>query len=285
MSESLKPEWLKIKVPFGRDYGRTRAVLASGGLHTICREGACPNRSECWNAKTASFLILGRICTRGCRFCNVSKNRTPEPVWPEEPEELAEAVCRLGLKHVVITSVTRDDLPDGGAVHFRHCIEAVRRRSPETKVEILTPDFRNKPAALEVFRPVRPDVFGHNIETVPRLYPFVRAAADYRCSLGLLEAFKKTFPEIPVKSGLMAGLGETEEEIRQVMADLRTAGTDILTIGQYLRPSAEHFPVARYVPPGEFDRLRDEGMKMGFKAVLAGPFVRSSYRAAEVSAG
>lgn len=285
MDKPLKPEWLKIKVPFGPEYARTRAVLASGGLHTICREGACPNRSECWNAKTASFLILGSICTRNCRFCNVSKNRNPDPVSPGEPEKLAEAVSCLGLKHVVITSVTRDDLPDGGALHFRRCIEAVRRRTPGTKVEILTPDFRNKPSALEVFQPARPDVFGHNIETVPRLYSSVRAAADYGCSLGLLEAFKKAFPEIPVKSGLMLGLGEREAEVRQVMADLRAAGTDLLTVGQYLRPSAEHFSVVRYVPPEEFDGYREEGLKMGFKAVVSGPFVRSSYRAAEVSAG
>ncbi len=284
MHEPPKPEWLKIKVPFGHDYAQTRAVLASGGLHTICREGACPNRSECWNAKTASFLILGRICTRNCRFCNVSKKRTPEAVQPEEPEKLAEAVSRLGLKHVVITSVTRDDLPDGGAGHFRRCIEAVRRRSPETTVEILTPDFRNKPSVPEAFAAVRPDVFGHNIETVPRLYPFVRASADYRCSLGLLEAFKKAFPEVPVKSGLMLGLGEREAEVRQVMADLRAAGTDILTVGQYLRPSAGHFPVARYVPPEEFDRYREKGLEMGFRAVFSGPFVRSSYRAAEALA-
>ena len=260
----------------------TRDLIGELKLETICESGKCPNRSECWTRKTASFMILGETCTRPCGFCSVPRGK-PEAVAFDEPDRLAEACARLGLKHVVITSVTRDDLPDGGADHFRLCILAVRERTGAT-IEVLTPDFEGDEAAIETVLSASPEVFNHNMETVARLQRHVRRKSQYAISLKVLKHAKKTRPDIRTKSGLMLGLGETTEEIFETLADLRAVGCDLLTMGQYLQPSAKHLAVERYLPPDEFDMLGNFAKKLGFREVASGPFVRSSYHADEMAA-
>jgi len=249
-------------------------------LHTVCESALCPNIGECFGRGTATFMILGDVCTRGCRFCAVRKGK-PAPPDPEEPERVAEAARRLGLKHVVITSVTRDDLPDGGASHFVATIEAVRCRLPDATIEVLIPDFGGSLRALEQVIAAGPEVINHNLETVPRLYPLVRPRADYRRSLGILAWVKRQAPHITTKSGLMLGLGERPHEVEEVLVDLRRVGCDVVTLGQYLQPTERQLPVAEFIPPERFDEYRRQGEKMGFRAVVAGPLVRSSYRAEE----
>lgn len=277
-----RPPWLTVKAPQPGTLEGLQNLFKSLALHTICEGAACPNAGECFAHRTATFLILGDTCTRGCRFCNVPGGR-PLPPDPAEPENLARAVATLGLKHVVITSVTRDDLPDGGAGHFAACIAAIHRLCPETSVEVLVPDFQGDREAVRTVLAAGVSVFGHNVETVPSLYRKVRPGADYRRSLAVLAMAKELDPTVITKSGLMLGLGETEAEVRQVLLDLRAAGCDILTIGQYLQPSAEHLPIVRYVPPEEFARWEKEGYALGFAFVASGPFVRSSYRASEAA--
>jgi lipoic acid synthetase len=279
-SSPRKPSWLKRRLPTGEGYARVRELIESGRLHTVCQEARCPNIWECFSHHTATFLIMGERCTRNCRFCSVHSG-TPEPLDPGEPGRVAAAAAEMGLKYVVVTSVTRDDLPDGGAAHFAATIRAVRERIPGAEIEVLIPDLQGDPAALRTVLEARPDVLNHNIETVPRLYPQVRPQADYRRSLELLQAAGKITPSIPTKSGLMLGLGEEPEEVRQTLQDLRTHGCRFLTLGQYLQPSPEHLPVAAYVPPEEFERWRAAALAMGFTHVASAPFVRSSYHAGE----
>tara|TARA_B100000029_G_scaffold129096_1_gene122629 strand:+ start:769 stop:1599 length:831 start_codon:yes stop_codon:yes gene_type:complete len=259
----------------------TEGILTDLGLQTVCESARCPNRTECWSQQTATFMILGNVCTRPCGFCSVPKGKT-ETVELDEPERVAEAAERLGLSHVVITSVTRDDMPDGGADHFYHCVLAVRRRTGAA-VEVLTPDFLGNTDAIDRVLEASPDVFNHNTETVPRLYDRVRRNARYQRTLDLLKRVKDRRPEIPTKSGLMLGLGETVEEVLEVCADLRSVGCEMITIGQYLQPSPEHLPVERYVPPEEFDEIGRLVRKIGFGMVASGPFVRSSYHAGEMA--
>jgi lipoic acid synthetase len=274
-----KPAWLKVKLPNSEQAQKVRSLLRNNSLHTVCEEAACPNLPECFGHGTATFMIMGQVCTRRCPFCDVGHGR-PLPLDPKEPEQLAAAVQRMGLKYVVITSVDRDDLRDGGAAHFVACIEAVRRAQPGIKIEVLTPDFRGRiERALEVLSTEPPDVFNHNLETVPRLYRRARPGADYQGSLDLIKAFGEGHPEIPTKSGLMVGLGETMEEIMAVMRDLRAHGCRMLTIGQYLAPSISHLPIEVYYTPAQFDQLRRYGEAIGFDHVASGPFVRSSYHA------
>ena len=255
-------------------------LLADFQLNTVCQSAACPNLGQCFSDRTATFLILGNICTRHCRFCAVRKGH-PAAV-DDEPQKISEAIKRLGLKYAVITSVTRDDLPDGGASHFGDVLEAIHSSNPGVKTEVLIPDFQNSPEALDTVLQASPDVTGHNLETVPRLYPSTRSKADYRNSLGLLKMIKNRQPDFLTKSGIMLGLGEKPEEILNVLKDLREIDCDILTIGQYLSPSPGHASVRRYVPPGEFSQYARIAERMGFKAVVSGPWVRSSYRAAEI---
>jgi lipoic acid synthetase len=250
------------------------------GLVTVCEEARCPNRAECWSRRTATFMIMGDVCTRPCGFCSVHKG-SPDELELDEPDRVAEAAYRLRLKHVVITSVTRDDLPDGGADHFRRCILAVRRRTGAA-VEVLTPDFLGDLGSVDTVLSAMPDVYNHNMETVPRLYKKVRGRAAYQRSLDLLAHVKKVSPHTVTKSGLMLGIGETIEELFDVLADLRDVGCDTLTLGQYLAPTLKHVPIARFVPPAEFDRLADLARTLGFVKVVAGPFVRSSYHADEM---
>jgi lipoic acid synthetase len=257
-----------------------RELIESGRLHTVCQEARCPNIWECFSHRTATFLIMGDRCTRNCRFCSVHSG-TPEPLDPGEPGRVAAAAAEMGLKYVVVTSVTRDDLPDGGAAHFAATIRAVRGRIPGAEIEVLIPDLQGDPAALRTVLDARPDVLNHNIETVPRLYPQVRPQADYRRSLELLRAAGGIAPSIPTKSGLMLGLGETPEEVQLTLQDLRSHGCRLLTLGQYLQPSPEHLAVAAYVPPEEFERWRSVALAMGFTHVASAPFVRSSYHAGE----
>jgi lipoic acid synthetase len=271
------PEWLKRPIPAAGGMSFTRSLISELGLDTVCESARCPNRSECWTRKTATFMILGNVCTRPCGFCAVTRGR-PEPVAIDEPERLAEACRRLGLRHVVITSVTRDDLPDAGAEHFRRCIGAVRRRTGAT-IEVLTPDFDGRTDLIDVVLEARPDVFNHNLETVARLQHHVRRKSRYEVSLAVLEHVKKSCPEIRTKSGLMLGLGETIEELFETLADLRAIGCNLLTLGQYLQPSPRHIAVARYVPPSEFEELGRQALGLGFSDVASGPFVRSSYHA------
>ena len=275
------PAWLKRPIPESRGTYFTQDLVGELGLETICESGKCPNRSECWTRRTATFMILGETCTRPCGFCAVKRGK-PEAVALDEPDRLAEACARLGLKHVVITSVTRDDLPDGGAEHFRRCIEAVRARTGAT-VEVLVPDFEGDHAAIDAVLAGRPEVFNHNMETVARLQQYVRRKSQYAVSLGVLAHAKRSAPDILTKSGLMLGLGETTGEILDTLADLRAVGCDFLTMGQYLQPTGRHLAVQRYLPPEEFDELGALARKMGFREVASGPFVRSSYHADEMA--
>jgi lipoyl synthase len=278
------PRWLKRNVPKGNADHFTANLLEELRLETVCDNAKCPNRMECYSQKTATFMILGNVCTRPCGFCAVARGKT-QAVEDDEPERLAEASFRLGLRHVVITSVTRDDLPDGGAEHFYRCTLAVRARTGAA-VEVLTPDFLGKPGAMERVVEAAPEVFNHNTETVPRLYREVRGRkSDYRWTLELLRRVKRLNPAIRTKSGLMLGLGETREELLDTLADLRTAGCDLLTLGQYLQPSLEHLPVVRYLPPEEFDELGRLARGLGFQQVASGPFVRSSYHARDMAEG
>lgn len=273
------PKWLKRPMP-SAEMAFTSQIVEDLNLETVCESAKCPNRTECWAKRTATFMILGNVCTRPCGFCSVPKGKT-EQVEEDEPERVAEAAHRLGLKHVVITCVTRDDLPDGGAEHFYRCVHAVRDKTGAA-VEVLTSDFRGNRAAISRVVEAQPDVFNHNMETVPRLYDIVRRNAVYQRSLDLLAQVKEEAPNMPTKSGLMLGLGETMDEVLEVARDLRNCGVDILTIGQYLQPGPQHLPVDRYVPPEEFDELGDQCRAMGFGLVASGPFVRSSYHAGEM---
>src|SRR6516164_8867699 len=274
------PAWLKRKLPHGNGNFYTQELLRELRLETVCENARCPNRPECYARRTATFMILANVCTRPCGFCSVPKG-SPEELEDDEPERVAEAAYRLGLRHVVITSVTRDDLPDGGADHFRRCILAVRLRTGAV-VEVLTPDFLGDLAAVDTVLAAQPEVFNHNTETVPRLYRKVRGRASYQRSIDVLAHVKRRYPQAVTKSGLMLGLGETTDELFEVLADLRAARCDTLTLGQYLAPTLKHVPVARYVPPEEFDRLAELARKLGFAKVVAGPFVRSSYHADEM---
>ena len=273
-----KPDWIRVKAPVSREYAETRAVVREHNLHTVCEEAACPNIGECWTHRHATMMILGDTCTRACAFCNV-KTGLPGPLDADEPENVARAVAKLGLKHVVITSVDRDDLADGGAAHFARTIRAIRRVSPGTSVEVLTPDFLRKDGALDLVMEARPDVFNHNLETVPRLYLPVRPGARYFASLHLLARAKELVPDGFTKSGLMVGLGESREEIMQVMDDLRAAEVDFLTIGQYLQPTRKHAPLDRFWTPDEFKALEQIARAKGFLMVSASPLTRSSYHA------
>jgi lipoic acid synthetase len=274
------PDWLKRALPRGNGNSFTHGLLRELRLETVCENARCPNRPECYARRTATFMILGNVCTRPCGFCAVSRGH-PDELEDDEPERVAEAAARLGLRHVVITSVTRDDLPDGGADHFRRCILAVRARTGAA-VEVLTPDFLGDVGAIDRVLEARPEVYNHNMETVPRLYRKVRGRADYRRSLDLLAHLKRQAPAVVTKSGLMLGLGETTEELLDVLADLRAVDCDVLTLGQYLAPTLKHIPVSRYVPPEEFDQLAVLARSLGFRQVASGPFVRSSYHADEM---
>jgi lipoic acid synthetase len=274
-----KPPWIRARAPTDPEVLRLKALLRGQRLHTVCEEAACPNLGECFAHGTATFMIMGDLCTRRCPFCDVAHGR-PAPLDPEEPERLAEAVARMGLRYVVVTSVDRDDLKDGGAAHFAACIRALRLRVPGVRVEVLVPDFRKRMfLALEHLRAAPPDCFNHNIETVPRLYRRVRPGAHYRGSLALLEAFKEQHPGVPTKSGLMLGLGESLAEVEEALGDLRRHRCEMLTLGQYLQPSRHHLPVERYVAPEEFRTLGELAKGLGFKSVASGPLVRSSYHA------
>jgi lipoic acid synthetase len=276
------PPWLRRNLEPGGGHGETAHLIAELGLETVCSSAKCPNRLECWSARTATFMILGNVCTRPCGFCSVPRGRT-EPLELDEPERVAEAAERLGLRHVVITSVTRDDLPDGGAEHFRRTVEAVRRRTGAT-VEVLVPDFIGKEGAVERLLDARPDVFNHNTETVPRLYRRVRGPKSrYDWTLELLARVKRITPAVKTKSGLMLGLGESRDELLDVLADLRHHDVDFLTLGQYLQPTLESLPVDRFVPPEEFDELGGLARRLGFRKVASGPLVRSSYHARDMA--
>jgi len=274
-----KPDWIRIKMSAGGTVNHLKAKLRKHDLHTVCEEASCPNLHECFSGGTATFMIMGDICTRRCPFCDVAHGRPP-PLDANEPKNLAQTIAAMQLNYVVITSVDRDDLRDGGAGHFVACLKTVHELSPQTRIEILVPDFRGRmEVALKILHQTPPDVFNHNLETVPRLYKQVRPGADYQWSLQLLKHFKFENPSIPTKSGLMLGLGEEIDEVLQVMNDLRTNHCDMLTLGQYLQPTRYHLPVQRYVPPTEFEKLAVLGQKMGFKNIASGPLVRSSYHA------
>ena len=275
-----KPAWLVKRVPPGHERRMVEELLSGLKLHTVCEQAACPNIGECFCSKTATFMILGNQCTRNCTFCQVSKGE-PQPVDPDEPAHVAEAVAQLGLKHVVVTSVTRDDLPDGGAGHFARVIRAVRARCPKTTVEVLIPDFQGSLDALHTVSAAGPTVINHNVETIERLYPQVRPMANYQRSLELLQRVQLINPDIKTKSGLMVGLGETCGEVLQVMKDLRKVDCDFLTIGQYLVPTQAHHPVVEYIHPDVFAQYKKDAESMGFRYVASGPFVRSSYHAGE----
>jgi lipoyl synthase len=276
------PAWLKRSLPKGNHNFFTESLLRDLRLETVCENARCPNRPECYSRRTATFMILGNVCTRPCGFCSVPRGETLE-LEIDEPERVAEAAERLGLRHVVITSVTRDDLPDGGADHFYHCVLAVRNRTGAA-VEVLTPDFLGNQVAIDRVIESRPEVYNHNLETVPRLYRKVRGKADYRRSLGLLKRVKQRIPEMITKSGLMLGIGETIGELFDVLADLRDVGCDVLTLGQYLAPTLKHIPVSRFLYPDEFDAIAKVARSFDFRQVVAGPFVRSSYHADEMVA-
>lgn len=275
-----KPDWIRVKAPVSQEYHATRDLMKVHKLNTVCEEAACPNIGECWAKKHATIMILGSVCTRSCRFCNVATGR-PDQLDPHEPERVAEALAKLGLSHVVITSVDRDDLPDGGAQHFSRVIKEIRKASPYTTIEILTPDFLRKEGALEIVVEAQPDVYNHNVETVPRLYSNVRPGARYYHSVNLLDRVKQLNPNLFTKSGLMVGLGETKQEVYQVMDDLRSADVDFLTIGQYLQPTPQHHEVMRFVEPDEFKDYERMARGKGFLMVSASPLTRSSYHAGE----
>ena len=280
-----KPDWIRVRVGDTEHTQRIKRLLRENQLHSVCEEAACPNLGECFSHGTATFMIMGDICTRRCPFCDVAHGR-PKPLDPQEPEHLAQAIAAMGLRYVVVTSVDRDDLRDGGAGHFAACIDAIRRATPDTKIEILVPDFRGRMVpALAALSANPPDVFNHNLETVPRLYRQARPGADYQVSLDLLRQFKAAHPTVPTKSGLMLGLGETLDEVVQTLTDLRAHGCEMLTLGQYLQPSRDHLPVARYVTPEEFDQLSDTAKALGFASVASAPLVRSSYHADVQAAG
>lgn len=280
-----KPAWIRAQIPTGASVQRVRKILRERKLATVCEEASCPNLGECFGGGTATFMIMGEICTRRCPFCDVAHGR-PNPLDPQEPRQLAEAIAELGLRYVVITSVDRDDLPDGGAAHFAECIQRVRQLNSSTQVEILVPDFRGQwEAALPILAQQPPDVFNHNLETVPRLYKSVRPGAVYAHSLQLMQRFHALQPAVPTKSGLMLGLGETTAEVLEVLKDLRTHGVSMLTLGQYLQPSKAHLPVQRYVAPAEFAALATEAYALGFLQVASGPLVRSSYHADQQAQG
>ncbi len=281
-----KPAWLRARSPNTPEVARLKQILRDNHLHSVCEEAACPNIGECFGNGTATFMIMGAICTRRCPFCDVAHGR-PNPLDAEEPQNLARTIQAMGLRFVVVTSVDRDDLRDGGGGHFAACIRAIRALNPSTSIEILVPDFRGRmDTALDVMCATPPDVFNHNLETVPRLYRAARPGADYAHSLALLQQFKQRHPDVPTKSGLMVGLGETNEEIEGVMRDLRAHGCDLLTIGQYLQPSRDHhLQVERYVTPEEFEHFAQYGKSLGFRNVASGPLVRSSYHAEQQSHG
>jgi len=274
-----KPEWIRMKVPDGARFQEIKQVLRENKLHTVCEEASCPNIGECFSGGTATFMILGDICTRRCPFCDVSHGK-PLPPDNNEPKNLARTIAQMHLRYVVITSVDRDDLMDGGAQHFVDCIQSLREQSPNIKIEVLVPDFRGRlDIAVEVLKIAPPDVMNHNLETVPRLYKQARPGADYQNSLNLLKVFGELHPDVPTKSGLMLGLGETDEEILEVMQDLRAHGVTMLTLGQYLQPSQHHLPVLRFVTPERFAEFEQQALAMGFTKAACGPMVRSSYHA------
>lgn len=280
-----KPRWIRARAPNSPEVARLKAVLRENHLYTVCEEAACPNIGECFNHGTATFMIMGDICTRRCPFCDVAHGR-PKPLDTDEPHNLARTIAQMQLRYVVVTSVDRDDLRDGGGAHFAACIEAIRHACPSTRIEILTPDFRGRlDVALDNLAQSPPDVFNHNLETVPRLYKKARPGADYAWSLNLLRQFKQQHPDVPTKSGLMLGLGEELEEVVEVMRDLRAHACDMITLGQYLQPSQHHLPVERYVTPDEFAELERIGYSLGFANVASGPMVRSSYHADQQAAG
>jgi lipoic acid synthetase len=275
-----KPDWIRVKAPVSKGYAATHAIMRENGLHTVCEEAGCPNIGECWEKKHATFMIMGDTCTRACAFCNV-KTGLPAALNPNEPAHVGEATAKLGLAHIVVTSVDRDDLPDGGADHFALTIRAIRARCPSTTIEVLTPDFLRKDGAVEQVVAARPDVFNHNLETVPSLYLTVRPGARYFASLRLLQRVKEIDATMFTKSGIMVGLGEERNEVLQVMDDLRSAGVDFLTIGQYLQPTRKHHPVLRFVPPHEFEALKTIAFAKGFLMVSSSPLTRSSHHAGE----
>jgi len=280
-----KPAWIRARSPAHPEVQRLKQILRDNRLHTVCEEASCPNIGECFAHGTATFMIMGDICTRRCPFCDVAHGR-PDPLDPEEPQNLARIIAAMGLKYVVVTSVDRDDLRDGGAQHFVDCILAIRELNPSTRIEVLVPDFRGRmDRALEIFRAAPPDVFNHNLETVPRLYTKARPGSDYAWSLELLKRFKAEHPDVPTKSGLMLGLGEELNEVEQVMRDLRAHDVNMLTLGQYLQPSLNHLPLDRFVTPEEFAQLGKVGDGLGFDHVASGPMVRSSYHADQQAAG
>ena len=280
-----KPDWIRIRLTANPEVDRIKGILRQRKLASVCEEASCPNLSECFSHGTATFMIMGEICTRRCPFCDVAHGK-PNPLDPDEPRQLAEAVAEMQLKYVVVTSVDRDDLKDSGAGHFAACIEAVRKANPTTTLEVLVPDFRGRmDIALSILADTPPDVFNHNLETVPRLYKKARPGADYEWSLDLLARYKSVQPDVQTKGGLMLGLGETFEEVVEVMKDCRRHNVDMLTLGQYLQPSRDHLPVDRYVHPDEFEALAEEARALGFKRVASGPLVRSSYQADQQAAG
>ncbi len=280
-----KPEWIRMKVPDSARFREIKQILRDNNLHTVCEEASCPNIGECFSGGTATFMILGDVCTRRCPFCDVAHGK-PQPPDAEEPQKMARTIAAMRLKYVVITSVDRDDLRDGGARHFIDCIRAAREHSPHLKIEVLVPDFRGRlDTALQILAEAPPDVMNHNLETVPRLYKQARPGADYAHSLKLLADFKVRFPHIPTKSGLMLGLGETDEEILDVMRDLRAHHVEMLTLGQYLQPSEHHLPVLRFVTPDRFQWFEQRALDMGFTQAACGPMVRSSYHADQQAHG
>ncbi len=287
---TVKPEWLRVKAPQWERVGNVKEILRDLALNTVCEEASCPNIGECFNAGTATFLIMGPACTRACPYCDIDFEKKPKPLDPTEPQRLAEAVRRLGLNHVVITSVNRDDLPDGGAIQFVHCIQAIRSTSPQTTIEVLIPDLCGNWNALDTILQAQPEVLNHNTETVPRLYRRTRPQGDYQRTLELLQRTSErratltraSAPWLYTKSGLMVGLGETDAEIRAVMQDLRTVDCDILTLGQYLQPSQKHLQVDTFVPPEQFDAWKQFGESLGFLQVVSSPLTRSSYHAEQV---
>lgn len=281
MPSQRMPDWLIKPMPQGQHLNEVGKILSRSRLHTVCRSAQCPNMGECFSSRTATFMIMGNICTRNCRFCAVDSG-VPGPLESSEPDRIADAAKELGLSHVVVTSVTRDDLPHGGANHFAETIAALRKTSNKTTIEVLVPDFNGSQESIEIVTRAKPDIFNHNLETVPRLYKEVRPEANYCRSLEVLGTVKKLDENIFTKSGIMVGLGETEGELIEVMKDLRRIDCDFLTLGQYLRPSEDHLPVARFVTPGEFEELASRGKEMGFRGIASAPFVRSSYNAGEL---